>query len=331
MKSIGIKQLLSRVNLAISLEELSERIVKDFDLGNSISFASLPVGFEELNALLITSIGRYIVKIFAKDKDVSTIESNVNALLKFYAGGVPVSKLFQSVDGKYLYQIQDDPASFCIVMAYFEGKKFTELSPSTEDFCAVSRILADIHSLSFPTHANYDMWLTIHLAREYAVKKQYLEVADRELIDPVVLRLLQIDRTRLSKSIVHFDLHRENVMKNSEGKYCILDLASCDYNYTIFDLGTFIALFCFDPDVPVETNINIYHKVIAEYSQKRPLYPYELEKLPIVMQATFASNLLISTFLQKTTDPNPTQTRYYKALSKSGLLMFGDVSVFHQD
>lgn len=328
MTSITRKHLLFRVNLTISLKDLSERIVRDFELGNCISFAPLPVGFEELNALLTTTKGRYIVKIFAKDKDISSIESNVNALLKFYAGGIPVSKLFQTVWGEYLYKIQEDPASYCIVMEYFDGIKFTELTPSTEDFCHVSEILAGIHLLSFQTYANYDIWLTIHLAREFDRKKQYLDEIDKVLIDPVVSGLSAINYSRLTKSIVHFDLHRENVMKDQDNNYCVLDLASCDYNYTIFDIGTFIALFCFDASLSLSTNISLYHEMITSYSLKRKISPYELAILPVVIKATFASNLLISTFLQKTTDPNPEQTRYYRALGKSGLAMFGGISIF---
>ena len=117
------KKLLERIHLYIPFDALSSQITSDFGLGSPVSFEPLPVGYEEVNSLLVTSKGKYIVKIFSKDKDTATINSNVTALLEYYKGGIPVPKLYQHSGGEYLYRIEGTD-TYLVVMDYFDGKKF---------------------------------------------------------------------------------------------------------------------------------------------------------------------------------------------------------------
>ena len=313
------KKLLERIHLSIPFDALSSQITSDFGLGSPVSFEPLPVGYEEVNSLLVTSKGKYIVKIFSKDKDTATINSNVTALLEYYKGGIPVPKLYQHSGGEYLYRIEGTD-TYLVVMDYFDGKKFTDVSPTLDDKKNVTKILANIHKLNFQTAANYDIWLTIHLVKEFGEKQHYLDRENYSLIEPVVKEFGRIEYGKLTKSIVHFDLHRENVMKDLAGTYCILDLASTDFNYKIFDLATFMALFCTEFQKSPEENMVIYKQILEEYLKNGELNNYEREILILLIKATFASNLLIPEFLQKTSkDENPKQTTYYKSMGKRGL------------
>ncbi|HUD20306.1 MAG TPA: phosphotransferase [Patescibacteria group bacterium] len=316
------RKLLERIYLPISLDEVATSVTESFGLGSIISFESLLVGYEEVNSLLITSKGKYIVKIFSKDKDRKTIQSNVTALLEYYKGGIPVPKLYKTAQGDYLYKIIGESATYLIVMDYFDGSRFTDVKPTSGDKKNITNILSKIHSLNFATSANYDMWLTVHLAGEFEKKRTFLTDSNLKLIEPVVKEFHKIDYSKLTKSIVHFDLHRENVMKDRNGKYCILDLASTDYNYKIFDLATFMALFCTEFRQSLEENILIYKQIISKYLQSGSLNAYEKEILPLLIKATFASNLMIPEYLQKTgKDENPGQTIYYKLMGEEGLNM----------
>jgi len=297
-----------------------------YQLGEVKTIDPMYVGYEELNNLLTTSQGKFVIKIFSKHKDKPAIDGNVASIFSFYEGGIPVPKLYKSQRGDFLYELETSPGTYLIVMDYFDGQKFTDVPPTSLDLQNMTKILAQIHTLHFSTHANYDMWLTLHLLREYANKQKYLNPQDLSLTQKVTRDLSLIDLSRLSKSIVHFDLHRENAMKNSKGEYCILDLASCDYSHTIFDLGTFIALFCFDPINNPSASVTIYKSVVEVYLKHRSLSDYELSVLSTIIKATYVSNLLIPTFLQKANqDENPEQTSYYQSLGRNGLQMLESI------
>lgn len=214
-------------------------------------------------------------------------------------------------------------------MDFFDGKKFTDFKPEILDLENLGELLARINNLNFKTKANYDPWITMNLGTEFESKSRYLSEGEMKLIEPVVADFLRVDYKKLTKGVVHFDLHRENALKDSNGKYCILDLASVDYNYTIFDLATFIALFCFDPNNDQVENLkNIYKKVVEKYKSIRPINEYELSVLPLLIRSTYAANLLISSYVQNANmDENPEQTVYYKSLGNKGLKMMLDLNL----
>ncbi|KKU81112.1 MAG: hypothetical protein UY08_C0002G0025 [Candidatus Gottesmanbacteria bacterium GW2011_GWA1_47_8] len=59
---------ISRTDIAGSLEDLLVRVADTYKLGSVRSHKILPDGYQELNILLDTSGGRFVVKIFSKDR-----------------------------------------------------------------------------------------------------------------------------------------------------------------------------------------------------------------------------------------------------------------------
>ncbi len=323
---ISQNALLSRVQLHMPLMQLANRIAETFRLGSVLSFELLPVGYEEVNALLTTSTGKYIVKIFSKDKSLKAIQSNVRALMAYSAGGIPVPKLFPFAHNSYLYKIPEEADTYLVVMEYFDGKRFTDISPTVKDKRLIVDIMANIHELRFQTSTQYDAWLTINLQKEFAEKSTYLTDKQLQVIKPVVDRFSQIQFDEFQKTTTHLDLHRENVMKDAAGRYCILDLASTDLNYTVIDIATYFALFCTEFTQNARENIYMYRELLARYTKQRTLSPYESAQLMTLIQATFASNLLIPAYLIASgTDENPAQTLYYRSMGEQGLELFKDI------
>lgn len=315
--------LLSRIRLHIPLVSLANRLAEAFTLGHVVSFEPLPVGYEEVNALLITSTGKYIVKIFSKDKKIAAIQSNVRALLAYHAGGIPVPQLFPFASNTYLYKISEEADTYLVVMEYFDGKRFTDISPTFKDKKLIVDIMANIHELRFQTNTQYDAWLTINLQKEFAEKSAYLTDKQLQVIKPVVDRFSHLRFAEFQKTTTHLDLHRENVMKNESGRYCILDLASTDLNYTIVDIATYFALFCTEFTQSAQENIYMYRELLARYKKHRIISQYESQQLMTLIQATFASNVLIPAYLIAShTDENPAQTLYYRSMGEQGLELF---------
>lgn len=329
MKKLTLEKLLERINLKTSLNDLAKEIEQNFKIGSVSDISLMFAGYDDVNCLLITSNGKFVVKVFSKDKSLEKISSNVEAIVKFSAGDVPVPDLHKTIHNKYIYETNDGSNTFLILMDYFDGLPFTKVEPSFDDFIKLTEIVSRIHRVPvFNTKANYEMWLTIYLVAEFDEKKEYLEQVDRDLINPVVDELRKIDFKKLNKSMVHFDLHRENIMKSKSEKYAVLDLSGCEYNYTAFDVATFISLFCLNFKNSLKENQYIYNEVIGTYSHVGNLNDYEKKIMTLLIKATFASNLLIPTYIQKTdSDNNPLQTEYYKSLGRRGLKSLKEITL----
>lgn len=318
---MSMSHLLQRCNLTSSLAELASEFEKQYDLGRVVGLEPLFAGYDDINCQLTTSRGQYVIKLFSKHKSLEQINSNVTALLRFAEAGIPVPKLSAAKTGEYLYQTANGSGTYGVVMDYFVGKPFTHTPLTKDDVPKLTAVVAGIHSMPrFPTHAGYDMWLTHNLIAEFDQKKQFLDADDLALIEPVVDEMHHLELDRLTQSIVHCDLHRENILKSDGGAYAVLDLASCDYSYSVFDLATFIALFCFEFDEPLAHNQEVYELVMKNYTQLHPLSAYETKQIGLLVKATFAANLLIPRYLQESgEDSNPDQTQYYLGLGRKGL------------
>ncbi len=208
-------------------------------------------------------------------------------------------------------------------MDYFVGSTFQTLQVSISDIDHLVRYIAQIHNISFALGKNYDSWGASHLLEEYADKKKHLPKEFADLIKPVIKEYRALDFSTFTRSIIHGDLQKNNVMRNGNSKYCILDLGCMDFGYSVIDLSTFIAHFCSDliSSKPA-IDYNLYQQAINTYIKLRALNHNEISAIPTLVRATYASYLVAANFaLLKADDVSYAQTVAWIEFSKSGLLI----------
>jgi Ser/Thr protein kinase RdoA (MazF antagonist) len=311
----------SRVNLDASLESLLDKVAENFSLGEIIDFSVETTGYEELNIKTKTSKGIFLVKVFSKSKSESTIKDYIKGLQQFQKAGVPTPSLLPGGNG-YLYGfVEKTRTTYLCVMNYFSGETFQQRNVDKIDIERLVTYLSKIHSLSFSIHRNYDSWGTAHLIEEYDKKSKYISNEDNQLIQPIVNEYKTLRFDLFSKSIIHGDLQRTNVLKNQARDYCILDLGCMDFSYPVIDLSIFIAHFCLD-DEGTKTSINLalYKHAVQSYVKERKLNDAELASIPTLVRATYAIYLIAANYsLQNPAHPNNSQTAAWIEFSKSGL------------
>lgn len=322
-KNVSIEKLLGRVNLDMPLDDFLVIVAGAYSLGRIKNYIPIKVGYEELNIQFITDKGKYVVKVFWKGKHRDQISDNIKGLIKFRQKGIPVPKLLKT-KGKYLYNVRTKKGNNLLcVMDFFEGKNFNKIRPTAKDLVAITNYLAKIHSLSFEVHKAYDSWGTANLLTEFNKKGKYLSKKDYDLAKPVVEKFKKIDLGDFKRCVIHGDLHREHVMKNKKGEYCILDLGCMDLNYAAIDLGIFLALFCFDRG-SVKGDREKYELVVSEYLRSNSLNKFELLSLPVLIASTYASFLLSSNYESVVGGDNSAQTKNWYTFSRSGLIKMLD-------
>jgi Ser/Thr protein kinase RdoA (MazF antagonist) len=308
----------SRISIEIPLDQLLVKVSNHFSLGKIVDFSIERTGYEELNVRIRTSKGVFLVKIFSKLKSKSTINDYIMGMLEFRKAGIPIPKLLSSASG-YLYKLEERKnTTYLCVMNYFTGKTFKHLAVAKNDVKRLTKYLTQIHALSFDIGMNYDSWGTAHLMDEYNSKSAHLSKEYVYLIEPVISEYKDINFDRFSKSIIHGDLQRTNVLRNQWQSYCILDLGVMNFSYSIIDLSIFIAHFCFDyiSQKPF-FNLSLYNQTIETYSLYRNLSEAELAAIPILIQATYAIYLVAANYSLE--NSNDYQSIAWVEFGKSGL------------
>lgn len=305
-------EFLSRVDLAQPLPAVLNQIVQVYQLGTTSSYSIIRTGYQELNLKLVTSLGSFIVKIFSKEKSFTRIKDNITNYLEFARLGIPVPQLRKNQSG-YLYQVSGKlQPNFLCVMNYFSGKSFLKLSITNKDLHALTHFIARIHKINRKIGHYYDTLGIVNFLTELKPRQSKLMKSDLDLILPVVTDFTKLDWRPFSRSLIHGTLERENIFKNASGEYCILDLGCTDYNASILDLATFIANFTITMSI-AETQ-SAYHLILAEYQKYRQLNLSEIQALPVLIKAQYAT--LVSNVENKTSS----QSRHWINFGRKGLL-----------
>ena len=313
--------LLFRVDMKTSLESHILRIVRDYDLGDLLSYEPIPVGYEELNIWLKTSSNEFVIKIFSKDKSLQTIMSYVNGLEQFLNAGIPCPTLHISSHGLvHIVEGNSKPVYSC-VLTYFKGKRLSEVYVSDEDCKTLLKYITKIHHMSFPVVPEYDPWGTINLQKEYKIKQRHLSTEDKHLLKPILDQFKKIQFSEFRQSVIHGDLQKSNILRNDSGEFCVLDLGCLNNSASIVDLAIFLALVCFDTE-DEETCIRRYQDILSDYLTVHQLSFNEIITLPLLIQATYAIYLLSSNFELKHNDNISKQSKDWYTSSRNSLIAF---------
>ncbi|HEC64791.1 MAG TPA: hypothetical protein ENI23_05835 [bacterium] len=325
-RELTLDDLLKRVSLKLGLREVIVHVLGDYDVGSYKEHEPLFVGHEEFNCIVNTSKGKYVIKFFNKGKKLAIAESNIKAMLEFDKADIPVPKMQRANGGEVLYKMKESIGKgLLFIMDYFDGKTFNEEAPTEKDMLNFAQIIAKVNNLKFDTTPEYDNWLPQYFLEEFEKNKKYLSEEDKKLLRRVEEIYRSIDFNKLTKGMGHFDLHRDNAKKDAKGNYNIFDLATVDYHYAMFDLGTFIALFCFAEGQTLEEQKSLYSKVISEYEKVRKLSKYEKKELFKFIKILYACNILAARQLIEGEDDDTEETLKWYRLGKWGLERFIDL------
>lgn len=75
-----LEEFYNRINIKSNLSDLSKIICEKYNLGCYISEELILVGYEDFNFILSTSIGKFCVKIFNKDRTYEDIKKYIDRI-----------------------------------------------------------------------------------------------------------------------------------------------------------------------------------------------------------------------------------------------------------
>jgi len=317
---VNIPQTLrKRINYQGEFEELLTDVTTSYDLGSFISFEPMLLGIEDLNLKLITTKGKYFVKIFNEKRDNPECLRLVNIVKMCTDNGVSHPE-FLKRDVGYIFRNQYEQFNIRLaVFEFIEGKTFYELkrNPTTAELKEIIKMAAMVNEIDYKIADLYDPWATVNFPTEYKKAKKYLVDPEKKVFDELEKQFEKIDIKSLSYSLVHGDLIGTNIIKGKEKIYFV-DFSAANFYPRIVELAVLMTDIMFDP-TDKTTVKKYYDLLITEYQKYIKLTNVDLEALPLFIKLAHAMNY-IGAVLEKNVGKNKTEeNEHWMKLGKKGL------------
>ncbi|HUW21104.1 MAG TPA: phosphotransferase [Candidatus Bathyarchaeia archaeon] len=331
-KQIISKHFIKRIGLnQDQLIKVVRQISDAYNLGGIRLMRGIEEGYEDVNIELRTDKDRYVLKLLVNylTKQARSREEAkyyVYVMDQFAKGGIRVPRLYTSKEGKNLYELsfgKDNKILRVIVMEFFEGKHFFEITPTLEDMQNISLILGDLHSLDFPLQENVydDPWQPQFLHKHFKVHSKIFPLKERQIFEEMVEKVRLLKLGKYNKTPTHGDIMRNNVMKNTDGEYCLLDFGVVTKNYWIIDLALFLAGFCLDPKLDTDTNQKTYDEVTDSYARHRLVDVDFKDDLHLLTSASYGAFYLAATIEKEVERNLSAENKYWINLGRKGIQM----------
>jgi len=292
-----IQLLLARTNLKIPFVRFIAIVEEMFlSIGTINSFLPISEGYEDANFILDTTTGKYVLKIFLKSRTIKNINSYIKILTECKKIGFPTTEVVKDFNEGLGFVEDNGEKIYFIITKFFNGSNFQRKSPTLEDIKIITAYMSKLNTLNFDIDEEYDSWGNKNFAKEYKENKNKITPEQNRLIEPIYQKLIKLNLSSFSKSVIHGDMQRKHVLKDNKNNYCIFDFGCMANDLKVIDLSTFLAWFCFQKDTWGDKE-EIYREVLNIYNRIHHLTESEIESLPTLVKASYGAYFLKTSVL----------------------------------
>ena len=286
----------SRIDLDVSLEDLSKEICKSYGLGGFEDYKLIEIGFEDFNFILKTQNGRFVVKIFSNLRSDEDCVALASRAVIANENGFSVPKIYKTLQGQIVFEIKPKNVKYrLIVMEYIDGKDFFSLDimPDMEELKFIGEQLAILNKIQYKPPFIYDLWAIINFLKEFDKNKHLLDIEERSRLERVAKELEGCDFSKLKYGFVHGDIIVTNILKDRFDKIHFFDFSVSNYQPRIVELAVSIGDFCIDLN-DLEESKKRTIKFLKAYESVSKLDEYEKDCLKIFLKVHQATTILNS-------------------------------------
>ncbi len=309
-----------RINYNGDIKDISTQICKDYNLGEFKSNKLILMGYEDFNFILETSNRKFMVKIFAKFRNLEDCKRYLEIMEKAIEKGIATPKLLKSNQGHlYVSEINNIKLRLC-VSEFIDGKTLFELKTklNNEEIIFIANQISMINSINLKPNVVYDEWAIINFLKEFKKKKIALSKEDLEIIKPLVNKFKELGIDNLPYCFVHGDIITTNVMKDSDSKLWIIDFSVSNYYPRIQELAVIACNLLFDENSKENSEKN-FKIALNEYLKTTPLTKSELDALPTYIELAHAMHLLSANYEKVNKNNSSEENEYWLNQGRMGL------------
>ena len=244
-----------------------EYILSNYQLGPLSSFKGIKDGIENTNYLILTQNRKYIITIFEKRVNISSIPFYLKVMINSRKNGIQCPIPVKNKKGEYIETIKNKKLA---IFSFLKGNSI----PNWESIhCGqVGEKLAEFHkaNLNISDKLNNDFsvnyWNLIF--KKYKDNMNHIIPNSLQTIESEVKHIKKNWPKNLPKGIIHADLFPDNVffLKNKISGF--LDFYFSCNDYLSYDLAITINAWCFKEG---KFNQQLFFNIINGYQTVRKL------------------------------------------------------------
>jgi homoserine kinase type II len=262
----------------ISEEEL-EAFVRQYSVGEVLSYKGIAEGTENSNYLLHTSTGAFILTLYERRVEKSDLPFFLGLMQHLARKGVSCPLPVERRDGQLIGELAGRPAA---LITFLEGMWMRR--PNAQHCRAVGKALAGLHQaaadfpLSRPNALGPAGWR--HLWEGTRTRADEVEPGLSREVEAELAALEGDWPADLPSGIVHADLFPDNVFFLGGDLSGLIDFYFACNDLLAYDIAICLNAWCFEKDLSY--NLTKGTALLAGYQSVRSLEKGEVEALPLL-------------------------------------------------
>lgn len=284
----------NRIDTIEDINILSKLVCEEYELGVFKDTYVIEIGYEDFNAVITTSKGKFLMKVFRNSRTDKEVEECINRSYMAFENNVKTPKIYKNSKNELISIIEYLNSRFRLcVIEYIDGNNFFELNkkPTLEELRKIVDIASNLNKIDYRPNFIYDTWAITSFCNEFEKKKEYLEEKYLNIIEPIYNKFKEFDYDRLPKAFVHGDMMSTNLMLDTNDDIWVIDFSVSNYTARLNE----IVVICDDiAVVPGEKEESERRIMIAfdEWCKKVNATQFEKESFKMLFDVANAINIL---------------------------------------
>jgi homoserine kinase type II len=245
-----------------------ELFLKDYDLGELVTYEGISAGIENTNYFVDTTQGRYVLTLF-EHHTADELGYFLNIMAFMAEHSIPTAHPQADRAGRYLKHLMNKPAA---LVERLSGKTIEQ--PTLVQCQVMAAALARFHlaGMHFKFYRANDRGLD--WARGIVeLIHQRMAPEDQVLVGSELGYQENVDWAHLPQSVIHADLFRDNAMFSGDELTGIIDLYYACHGSCVYDLAVMVNDWCRNPEHGLDTER--LTACLAAYQSVRPFEAVE--------------------------------------------------------
>jgi len=283
----------------ISKEEI-EIFLKNYSIGNLISFEGIVKGTENTNFKIITSKDKYILTILEKRVQPEDLPFFMNLQQELAANGFECPLPIKNNENSIINKLKNKNA---VIISFLDGENLSKILPENcyELGFKIAKFtnITKTSNLSRLNSLNYETWVKIYESCKNINDnsyEEYFKILDKELIF-----LKDNWPINLPTAIIHADLFIDNVLFKNNKISGIIDFYFSCKDFIAYELALTTNAWCFNEDGTF--NNSNFNSLIMGFNNGSSLNSKEKDSMNILLRGA-AVRILVTRLYDKIFHPN---------------------------